>query len=51
VDKDRQYSTIVIDKANGDFKIKRRSPINWWCGCIWKTTLTGRYELKEGAMK
>jgi hypothetical protein len=30
VDKDAELS-IVIDKANGDFKIKRGSPINWWC--------------------
>jgi hypothetical protein len=44
VDKDAELS-IVIDKANGDFK-KKGSPINWGVDSSGKTSLTGRYELK-----
>jgi hypothetical protein len=48
VDKDAELS-IVIDKANGDFfKIKGEAQLTGG-GFLWKTTLTGRYELKEGA--
>jgi hypothetical protein len=38
--------SIVIDKANGDFKIKGEAQLTCWF--LWKTSLTG-YELKEGS--
>jgi hypothetical protein len=48
VDKDAELS-IVIDKANGDFLKLKGSPINWGVDSSGKTSLTGRYELKEGS--
>jgi hypothetical protein len=49
VDKEAELS-IVIDKANGDFlKLKGEAQLNGGIDPSGKTTLTGRYELKEGA--
>lgn len=49
VDKEAELS-IVIDKANGDFlKLKGDAQLNGGIDPSGKTTLTGRYELKEGA--
>jgi hypothetical protein len=49
VDKDAELS-IVIDKANGDFlKLKGEAQLTGGIDPSGKTTLTGRYELKEGA--
>lgn len=49
VDKDAELS-IVIDKANGDFlKLKGEAQLTGGVDASGKTTLTGRYELKEGA--
>jgi hypothetical protein len=49
VDKDAELS-IVIDKANGDFlKLKGEAQLTGGVDSSGKTTLTGRYELKEGA--
>jgi hypothetical protein len=48
VDKDAELS-IVIDKANGDFlKLKGEAQLTGGIDQSGKTTLTGRYELKEG---
>lgn len=48
VDKEAELS-IVIDKANGDFlKLKGEAQLNGGIDPSGKTTLTGRYELKEG---
>jgi hypothetical protein len=49
VDKEAELS-IVIDKANGDFlKLKGEAQLTGGIDPSGKTTLTGRYELKEGA--
>ncbi|MGV8945622.1 MAG: translocation/assembly module TamB domain-containing protein [Lutibacter sp.] len=49
VDKDAELS-IVIDKANGDFlKLKGEAQLTGGIDPSGKTTLTGRYELKEGS--
>jgi hypothetical protein len=49
VDKEAALS-IVIDKANGDFlKLKGEAQLNGGIDPSGKTTLTGRYELTEGA--
>jgi hypothetical protein len=49
VDKEASLS-IVIDKANGDFlKLKGEAQLNGGIDPSGKTTLTGRYELKQGA--
>ncbi|WP_367752684.1 translocation/assembly module TamB domain-containing protein [Flavobacterium sp. WC2430] len=49
VDKEAELS-IVIDKSNGDFlKLKGEAQLNGGIDPSGKTTLTGRYELKEGA--
>lgn len=49
VDKEAALS-IVIDKANGDFlELKGEAQLNGGIDPSGKTTLTGRYELKEGA--
>ena len=49
VDKEASLS-IVIDKANGDFlELKGEAQLNGGIDPSGKTTLTGRYELKEGA--
>jgi hypothetical protein len=49
VDKGAELS-IVIDKANGDFlKLKGEAQLTGGIDPSGKTTLTGRYELKEGA--
>jgi hypothetical protein len=46
VDKDAELS-IVIDKANGDFKIKRGSPINLLIPL--ENRFNGTIQLKEGS--
>jgi autotransporter translocation and assembly factor TamB/Tfp pilus assembly major pilin PilA len=49
IDKEASLS-IVIDKANGDFlELKGEAQLNGGIDPSGKTTLTGRYELKEGA--
>ncbi|MFT5252671.1 MAG: hypothetical protein ACI87N_001687, partial [Flavobacteriales bacterium] len=49
VDKEASLS-IVIDKANGDFlELKGEAQLTGGIDPSGKTTLTGRYELKEGA--
>jgi len=49
VDKEASLS-IVIDKANGDFlELKGEAQLNGGIDPSGKTTLTGRYELTEGA--
>ncbi|UQD56755.1 translocation/assembly module TamB [Flavobacterium sp. K5-23] len=49
VDKEAELS-IVIDKSNGDFlKLKGEAQLNGGIDPSGKTTLTGRYELREGA--
>ena len=49
IDKEAELS-IVIDKANGDFlQLKGEAQLNGGIDPSGKTTLTGRYELKEGA--
>jgi hypothetical protein len=49
IDKEAALS-IVIDKANGDFlKLKGEAQLNGGIDPSGKTTLTGRYELTEGA--
>lgn len=49
IDKEAELS-IVIDKANGDFlKLKGEAQLTGGIDPSGKTTLTGRYELKEGA--
>ncbi|CAM3096715.1 translocation/assembly module TamB domain-containing protein [Flavobacterium frigoris] len=49
VDKDAELS-IVIDKANGDFlQLKGEAQLTGGIDPSGKTTLTGRYELKEGS--
>ena len=49
IDKEAALS-IVIDKANGDFlELKGEAQLNGGIDPSGKTTLTGRYELKEGA--
>ncbi|MGO4819144.1 translocation/assembly module TamB domain-containing protein [Flavobacterium sp. W22_SRS_FP1] len=49
VDKEAELS-IVIDKANGDFlKLKGEAQLTGGIDPSGKTTLTGRYELKEGS--
>ena len=49
VDKEAELS-IVIDKTNGDFlKLKGEAQLTGGIDPSGKTTLTGRYELKEGA--
>ncbi|NGY37176.1 translocation/assembly module TamB [Flavobacterium sp. XN-5] len=49
IDKDAELS-IVIDKANGDYlKLKGEAQLTGGIDPSGKTTLTGRYELKEGA--
>jgi hypothetical protein len=49
VDKDAELS-IVIDKANGDFlKLKGEAQLTGGLDSSGKTSLTGRYELKEGS--
>ncbi|MBE0392909.1 translocation/assembly module TamB domain-containing protein [Flavobacterium sp. PL002] len=49
VDKDAALS-IVIDKANGDYlKLKGEAELTGGIDPSGKTTLTGRYELNEGA--
>jgi hypothetical protein len=49
VDKEASLS-IVIDKANGDFlELKGEAQLNGGIDPSGKTTLTGRYELKQGA--
>lgn len=48
IDKEAELS-IVIDKSNGDFlKLKGEAQLNGGIDPSGKTTLTGRYELKEG---
>lgn len=49
IDKEASLS-LVIDKANGDFlELKGEAQLNGGIDPSGKTTLTGRYELKEGA--
>lgn len=49
VDKDAELS-IIIDKANGDFlKLKGEAELTGGIDPSGKTSLTGRYELNEGA--
>ncbi|MDG2432653.1 translocation/assembly module TamB domain-containing protein, partial [Flavobacterium sp.] len=49
VDKDASLS-IIIDKANGDFlELKGEAQLNGGIDPSGKTTLTGRYELNQGA--
>ena len=49
IDKEAELS-IVIDKANGDFlQLKGEAQLNGGIDPSGKTTLTGRYELREGA--
>ena len=49
IDKNAELS-LVIDKANGDFlKLKGEAQLNGGIDPSGKTTLTGRYELKEGS--
>ena len=49
IDKEAEL-TIIIDKGNGDFvKVKGEAKLSGGIDESGKTTLTGRYELKEGA--
>jgi len=49
IDKEAEL-TIIIDKSNGDFvKVKGEAKLSGGIDESGKTTLTGRYELKEGA--
>ncbi|AWI26260.1 translocation/assembly module TamB domain-containing protein [Flavobacterium pallidum] len=49
IDKDAEL-TLIIDKGNGDFvKVKGEARLSGGIDESGKTTLTGRYELKEGS--